>query len=79
MLLPALVLVFGRYGFGFEGTTLGVVVMCAALPVGANALIFAQRYDALVAETTVAIVLSTLAFVFTAPLWLLVLSALGRG
>ena len=72
-LLPALVLALGRFGFGFEGTTLAVVVMCAALPVGANALIFAQRYDAQVAETTVAIVLSTLVFVFTAPLWLLLL------
>jgi malonate transporter and related proteins len=72
-LMPALVLVLGRYGFGFEGTTLAVVVMCAALPVGANALIFAQRYDTLMGETTVAIVLSTLAFVFTAPLWLLLL------
>ncbi len=77
VLLPALVLVVGLVGFGFGGTTLAVVVMAAALPVGANALIFAQRYDSDVAETTVAIVLSTLAFVATAPLWLLVLGALG--
>jgi malonate transporter len=78
VLLPVLVLALGRYGFGFDGTTLAVVVMCAALPVGANALIFAQRYDAKVAETTVSIVLSTLAFVFTAPLWLLLLGWLSR-
>ena len=55
---------------------LAVVVLCAALPIGSNALIFAQRYRTLVAETTVATALSTLAFVATAPLWLLVLGAI---
>ena len=42
--------------------------MLAALPVGSNALIFAQRYKTLQAEATAAIVFSTLAFVLTAPL-----------
>ena len=78
VLLPALVLALGYAVFGFGGTTLAVVVMAAALPIGANALIFAQRYDCDVPETTVAIVLSTLAFVASAPLWLLVLGALNR-
>ena len=77
VLLPVLVLLLGRFGFGLHGTTLAVVVMAAALPVGANPLIFAQRYESQVAETTVAIVLSTLAFVLTAPLWLLLLGWLG--
>ena len=44
---------------------------------GSNALIFSQRYATLEAEATTAIVLSTLAFVVTAPLWLAVLAALG--
>jgi hypothetical protein len=33
-----------------------VLVMMAALPVGSNALIFAQRYETLQAEATAAIV-----------------------
>jgi predicted permease len=50
--------------------------MMSALPVGSNALIFAQRYGALQAEATAAIVLSTVAFAATAGLWLAVLHAL---
>jgi len=52
-------------------------VMMAAVPVGSNALIFSQRYETLPAETSTAIVVSTLAFVATAPLWLAVLHAIG--
>ena len=51
--------------------------MMAALPVGSNALIFAQRYRTLEAETTAATVFSTLAFVGVAPLWLGVLAWIG--
>ena len=51
--------------------------MMAALPLGSNALIFAQRYETLPVETNSAIVVSTLSFVLTAPLWLAVLHALG--
>jgi malonate transporter and related proteins len=50
--------------------------MMAALPVGSNALIFAQRYQTREAEVTAATVLSTLAFVLTAPLWLALVSLL---
>jgi predicted permease len=42
----------------------------AAMPIGSNALIFAQRYTALEAEATAAIVLSTCGYMLTAPLWL---------
>ena len=49
--------------------------MMAAMPIGSNALIFSQRYGALEAETTAAIVVSTIAFMVTAPLWLAVLAA----
>ncbi len=75
--LPALVLVVAHWGFGLSGLPLSVVVMMAALPVGSNALIFAQRYKTLQAEATAAIVFSTLAFMATAPLWLAVLARLG--
>ncbi len=61
-MLPALVLVVAHWGFGLSGLPLSVLVMMAARPVGSNALIFAQRYQALQAQTTAAIVVSTLAF-----------------
>jgi predicted permease len=77
LVLPALVLVVAHWGFDLAGVPLAVVVMLAALPIGSNALIFAQRYRTLEAETTAATVLSTLAFVATAPLWLALLAHLG--
>jgi predicted permease len=77
LVLPALVLVVGHWGFALSGLPLAVVVMAAALPIGSNALIFAQRYTALEAEATAAIVLSTCGYMLTAPLWLWLPSRLG--
>jgi malonate transporter len=74
---PLAVLAFARGALGLTGTPLAIIVMMAALPVGSNALIFAQRYRALEAETSTAIVVSTLAFVVTAPLWLALLHTFG--
>lgn len=71
---PLLVWLAGRYVFGLSGLPLNVCVMMAALPVGSNALLFAQRYRAQEAETTAAIVLSTLSLVAAVPLWLWVLA-----
>ena len=76
LVLPALVLGIAHWGFGLAGMPLTVIVMMAALPIGSNALIFAQRYHTLEAEVTAATVFSTLAFVATAPLWLTVLQLL---
>jgi malonate transporter and related proteins len=76
LVLPAVVLVIGHWGMGLQGMPLAVVVMAASLPVGSNALIFSQRYETLEAEATAAIVVSTFAFVLTAPLWLAVLNLL---
>jgi predicted permease len=73
LVLPAAVLAVARFGFGLTGLPLAVLVMMAALPVGTNALLFAQRYGVLEAEATAAIVASTVAFVATAGLWLVVL------
>jgi len=74
--LPALVLGVAHWGLGLGGVALAVVVMAAALPIGSNALIFSQRYDTLQAETTAAIVISTLGFAATAALWLALLTRL---
>ena len=76
LLMPALVLVVARWGFGLDGVALAVIVMMAALPVGSNALLFAQRYDTLEVEANAAIVVSTLGFVGTGTLWLGVLTLL---
>jgi predicted permease len=74
LVLPAAVLLTARFGFGLTGLPLAVLVMMAALPVGTNALLFAQRYQVLEAEATAAIVASTVAFVATAGLWLAILA-----
>ncbi len=77
LVTPALVLVAAHWGFGLSGLALAVVVMLSALPVGANAQIFAQRYGVLEAEVSAAMVLSTVGFAVTAPLWLTALGRLG--
>ncbi|MDO9287025.1 MAG: AEC family transporter [Aquabacterium sp.] len=75
--LPALVLVTAHWGLGLQGLPLQVAVMMAALPTGSNALIFAQRYRSHEAETTTAIVVSTMGFALTAPLWLALVAWVG--
>jgi predicted permease len=77
LVLPALVLGVAHWGFGLVGLPLAVVVTMASLPVGSNALIFSQRYEAMEGEATAAIVFSTFAFAFTAPVWLAVLGHVG--
>ncbi len=74
VLMPALVLAVAHWGFGLTGLPLAVLVVMAALPVGSNPLIFAQRYNTLQAEATAAIVFSTLAFVVTLAGWLALLA-----
>ena len=75
--LPAMVLAAGRWGAGLHGVPLAAIVLCAALPVGSNPQIFAQRYRTLEAETSAAIVLTTFAFVVAAPFWLALAAAVG--
>ncbi len=75
MLLPALVAVSAVLVFRLEGLALAVLVMAAALPTGSNAMLFAQRYRVREAEASTVIVLSTLGFMLSAPLWLLLLAA----
>jgi predicted permease len=78
LVLPGWVLVIAGAVFGLQGTALAVVVMMGALPVGSNALIFAQRYRVLQAEATAAIVVSTGCFMASAALWLALLAWWGR-
>src|SRR5262249_34742660 len=64
------------WGLGLRGLPLIIVVLCAALPTGSNVLLFAGRYDVLQGETTSAIVASTIGFLVTGSLWLLLLTRL---
>jgi len=73
---PAVVLLVAYAGFGLRGLPLTVAVLCAALPIGSNVLLFAARYEVVLAETTAAIVASTCAFLVTGTGWLIVLSYL---
>jgi predicted permease len=77
LVLPAVVLLIAGGLLGLSGLPLAVVVMMSALPVGSNALLFAQRYRTLEGEVTAAIVVSTVTFVATAGLWLAVLQRWG--
>lgn len=70
LLLPGVVWAVAGGLLGLSGLPLAVVVMMSALPVGSNALLFAQRYHTLEGEVTSAIVLSTAAFALTSGLWL---------
>jgi predicted permease len=62
---PALVAIAAFGVASLDRTTASVTVMCAALPVGSNALLFAQRYRVAEKETTAAIVVSTVAYALT--------------
>jgi malonate transporter and related proteins len=74
LIQPAFVLLVAHWGFGLRGLPLSIVVLMGALPVGANALIFAQRYETHEAEAATAIVVSTFCYAFTLPFWIFVLS-----
>jgi len=73
---PAAVFPVAYWLLGLRGLPLTVTVMCAALPIGANVLLFAQRYEVLEAEVTGAVVTSTVGFLATGTLWLLLLTHL---
>jgi len=74
IVMPACVWPVAHGVFGLSGQPLAVVVLMAALPVGSNALIFAQRYRTDEVAATAAIVISTVSFAITAPLWLAALA-----
>ena len=59
---PLLVAVVALWIVPLERTAAAVTILCAALPIGANPLLFAQRYNVAERETTAAIVISTVAY-----------------
>lgn len=62
---PIAIWALGHHLFGLTGVTLAVVTLTAALPIGANVYLFAQRYQVAQGEITAAVALSTGASVIT--------------
>lgn len=58
-----------------HGPAMGVMLICSALPVGANALLFTQRYRVAQDEVVASIAMSTLTGLVTLPILLALLAA----
>ena len=71
--MPVLVGV-SAWALGITGLPLTVMVVAAALPIGANVFLFAQRYDVVQETTTASMGLSTLLALFTLSLVMTVMS-----
>ncbi len=72
-LFPAVMYATGRWLIGLDRLTLSVLTVGAALPIGANVYLFAQRYEVELARISAAVSLSTLVGGVTLPLLLLAL------
>ncbi|MDH4450565.1 MAG: AEC family transporter [Rhodoferax sp.] len=75
-LLHPLLMALVGYAAGLRGITLTVLVMAAAMPIGANVFLFAQRYQKAEELVTASVVASTVMALFTVtlvmyllPLW----------
>src|SRR5690606_9839821 len=71
---PLLAWTIGRFVFELPPLPLAVATVTAALPIGANVYLFAQRYGSGAGQASAAIALSTMLSAFTLP-WLLYLLA----
>lgn len=60
------------YAFGMSGLPLAVMVITAALPVGSNAFLFAQRYGVVQETVTASVTVSSVVTAVTVSLILLV-------
>lgn len=76
LLLPLLVGV-SAWAWGITGLPLTVMVVAAALPMGANVFLFAQRYEVAEGLTTAAMGLSTVLALFSLSLVMFVMEWLG--
>jgi predicted permease len=52
---PLLIWTIGQYIFGLDGLAIAIVTVTAALPMGANVFLFAQRYQVAQGEITAAV------------------------
>jgi predicted permease len=75
--LPALILWIGIALFGLTSLWAGALAAFTSMPVGANAFVFAARYERAVGSVSAAVAISTLLAVLTVTATLAVLQALG--
>ena len=66
LLLPVVVFALAQYVFGLPPVWVGVAVLFASMPVGANAFLFASKYERAVGSVSAAIAVSTVVAVGTA-------------
>jgi predicted permease len=74
---PAVVLWLGLYVFGLTPLWAGTLAIFTSMPVGANAFIFASRYDRAVGSASAAVAVSVLLSVLTVTAMLALLQAMG--
>jgi malonate transporter and related proteins len=73
LLQPLATYAMGRFVLGLEGLPLIVATIAAAMPIGNNVFLFAQRYEVAQAQVSAGVVLSTL---ISAPITMLILHLL---
>lgn len=76
LVLPALVAAFGL-GFGMSGLALHVMIVAAALPMGANVFLFAQRYEVAQDLVTASMAVSTVLGLITITLVMALVGFIG--
>lgn len=76
LVTPAVGLVIGTYLIGLPPVWAGVLVTFLAMPVGANAFLFASRYDRAVAPVSASVAVSTILAAVSVTLVLTVLTSL---
>lgn len=69
---PALAWLLGRYVFDLSGPSLGALTIIAGMPTAMNNFTFAQRYGVFVQESSRVVFLSTVLWLLTLPVLLLV-------
>ena len=74
-LVHPLVFLVCAWTLQLRGPAMGVMLICSALPVGANALLFTQRYRVAQDEVVASIALSTVTGLVTLPILLALLAA----
>jgi predicted permease len=73
LIMPAVTWIVATYALQLPQQTTAIITMMAALPVGANAYLFAAAYDRAPGAVSAAITVSTVASVATLTLLLLFL------
>ena len=75
--LPAVTLWLGLFVFGLTPVWAGVLAVFSSMPVGANAFVFAARYERAVGSVSAAVAVSTVIAVLTVTTVLVILQGLG--